>query len=464
MKKFFSAIILSAVLINNGSAQNKDTSAYQFSLQQALAFAYTHQVDMLNGRLNEDAAKHTVNEYRGMGLPQINGMVDFTDYIQLPTQFLPDFLSPAVYNILRDEGLVTNVPAASGAVVPVKFGTRYNATIGLTATQLLFDGSYLVGLKAAKTYRELTIKSTNVTQAEVAQKVSQAYYGVLINFEVLGQIVSNVARLKKLSDDTKAMLDNGFVESIDYDRVNLSYNTAISEKEKVERRIELGYLLLKFQMGMDMSAKLTLTDKLADIKLEEAALINESFDYTRRPEFAVLQTNQKLQELLIKKEKAMYLPSLAAYGNISTAAARNKFDFTSPDEQWFSSQLIGAKLTMPIFQGSSRYARVQRSKVELAKIDNSMTQLQSGISMEIASAKVTLQNSLATLQTQKKNMDLAEEISRVTKIKYEQGIGSNLEVVNAESDLKDAQVAYYSALYEALISKVDLDKATGNLK
>jgi len=463
MKKIFSTVILVFILFSRLWAQEKDTASYAFNFQQALSYAYTHQADIVNARLDEKASKHTVNEYKGIGLPQINGTVEFTDYIQLPTSFFPDFLSPSVYGILYNEGLVSSVPQPSNALVPVKFGTRYNATAGITASQLIFDGSYLVGLKAAKTYRELTFKATAVTQADIADKVSKAYYSVLINNERAELLTSNIYRLKKLHDGTKAMLENGFVEKIDADRVELAYNTMVTEKEKTDRLIQLGYLLLKFQMGMDQSAKLTLTEKLENVKLEEAALSNEIYDFNKRPEFAVLQTNQKLQKLLIKREKYSYMPTLAAFGNMNTTAARDEFDFFE-SKPWFASGLIGARLTVPIFDGLSRNARIQKNKIELEKVNNSLTHLEKGISLQIASARVNLQNSIASLESQKKNMELAGEISRVTKIKYEQGVGSNIEVITAETDLKEAQVGYYSALYDALISKIDLDKATGSLK
>lgn len=461
MKKYFVLLMLLPGFVKS---QTRDTTAYSFSLKDALAFAYSHQVDVLNARLDEKAAKHTVDEYTGIGLPQLNASIDFTDYIQLPTSFLPDFISPSVYGILKDEGLINSIPASNNQLFPVKFGTRYNATAGLSASQLIFDGTYIVGLKAAKTYKELTAKSTFVTQADMADKVSKAYYGVLINIERMELIQANVTRLQKLRNDTKAMYENGFVEKIDADRVELAYNTIQTEKEKTQRLVQLGYLLLKFQMGMDQAVNLTLTDKLSDVKMEEATLSNENFDFARRPEYAVLQTNQKLQTLLIKKEKYGYMPSLVAFGSLNTAANRNEFDLFDASKPWFASGLVGAKLSVPLFDGLSRNARVQKNKLELAKVTNTMTQLQTGISLQIASAKVGLQNSIATLQSQKKNMDLAEEISRITKIKYEQGVGSSLEVVTAESDLKEAQVNYFNALYDAMISKIDLDKATGNLR
>lgn len=464
MKRIFNTLILVSIMQNLTVAQQADTASYSFTLQQAIAYTYEHQANLLNARLDEMAAKHTVKDYTGIGLPQINSSIEFIDNVQLPTQFFPDFLSPSVYGILYDEGLISSIPDQNNQQFPVKFGTRYNTTAGISASQLIFDGTYIVGLKAAKTYRELTTRSTLVTQAEIAEKVSKAYYDVLINNERMELLNTNITRLKKLSDDTRAMYDNGFVEKIDADRVELAFNTMVTEKEKTERLIQLGYLLLKFQMGMDLSAKLTLTDKLNDMKLETTGLVNETFDFSRRPEFSVLQTNQKLQHLLVKKERFGYLPSLVAFGNLNTVASRNEFDVFDGSKPWFASGFIGAKLSMPIFDGLSRNARIQKNKIELAKVNNSMSQLKTGIQLEIASARVSLQNGLASLQTQKKNMELAGEISRVTRIKYEQGVGSNLEVVTAESALKEAQVGYLTALYDAMISKIDLDKATGNLK
>lgn len=422
MKKIFILVLLFTGMITQGRTQARDTSTYQFSLQQAVTYAYTHQADMLNAKLSEKEAKHTVDEYTGIGLPQINSSIEFVDNIQLPTQFLPDFISPSVYGILFDEGLINSLPANESRLFPVKFGVRYNTTAGVSASQLIFDGTYIVGLKAAKTYKELTIKSSLVTKAEVTEKVSKAYYNVLVNNERIELLTANVVRLKKLRDDTKALYENGFVEKIDADRLELAYNSMVTEKEKTTRLIQLGYLLLKFQIGMDINNKIVLTDKLDYLKQAEPAIQNDTYDFTKRPEYVVLQTNQKLQKLLIKKERFGYLPSLVAFGNIGTSASRNEFDILDASKPWFASGFVGAKLSLPIFDGLSRNARLQKNKVALAKVNNSMQQLQTGISLQIESAKVNLQNSIASLQTQKKIWNWQKKSAELPELNTNRGL------------------------------------------
>src|SRR6185436_2593807 len=319
------------------------------------------------------------------------------------------------------------------------------------------------GLKASKTYAELARKNYQQTKIETALQVSKAYYNVLVNAERMDLLNANVERIKKLRDDTKAFFDNGFVEKIDFDRMDITYNNIVTEKTKTEKLLELGKLLLKYQMGMDMNANLTLTDDLKNIKFDESLPADQQTDYTKRIEYSVLQTTQRLQELDLKKNRVAYLPNLVLYGGLSTHAYRFDFDFFDSDKAWYPAAVVGATLSIPIFDGFQKNARIQQSKLNLKKIENNFKSLEQGISLEISTAKVNLQNSILSLETQRKNRELAEEVSRVSKIKYDQGVGSNLEVTTAETSLKEAETNYYSALFDALVAKVDYQKATGAL-
>lgn len=448
MKKIIIAIGLLA-FISNSFAQTKDNNSYSFSLQQAIDYSLQNQNSIKNAMIDEQIAKAKVKEITGMGLPQINASFDLKDFVEIPTSLIPAeiFGGPA------------------GSYAAVKFGTQYQATAGLDASQLIFSGDYFLGLKASKVFVELSQKATQRTKIETSATVSKAYYTVLVNQERIKLMDANVIRIKKAMDDTKALLDNGFVEKIDYDRLSVAYNNLLVEQEKVNRLLELGVYLLKYQMGMDINASLTLTDKLEDVKFDITEKVSaEKFDYTKRVEYSLFETQRDLAQLDLKRNKFSFLPQAFAYGSLSGAAQRNEFDIFDTKKSWYPTALIGAKITLPIFTGGQRYYKTQQAKLKLDQAENNMSFMQKSIDLEIASTTTLLKNTSQTLSIQKKNIETAQEVYRVTKLKQEQGVGSTLEMVTAETALKEAQTNYFNALFDALVAKIDFDKATGILK
>ena len=440
MKKLV-IITIAGIFTLNSFGQAKDSSkAYSFSLQQAIDFAMQNQNDIKNAVIDEEIARKKVNEITGMGLPQINSSLDIKDFLEIPTSLIPaEFFG-----------------GQPGTYASVKFGTQYQSTAGFDASQLIFSGDFFVGLKAAKTFVELSTKSTQRTKIETSATVSKAYYTVLVNVEREKLMNSNIARVKKALDDTKALLENGFVEKIDFDRLTVTYNNLLIEQEKIQRLLVIGIYLLKYQMGMDVNAQLTLTDKLADVKIDIATTTSaQKFDYSKRVEYGLFDTQYKLAQLDLKRNRFSYLPSAFAYGALSGN------DSKTP---WYPTALIGAKVTMPIFTGFQRNSRNQQAQLALEKAENNMDFIKKSIDLELASSNVALQNASSSLENQRKNIAIAEDVVRVAKLKYDQGVGSNLELITAETALQEAQTNYYNALFDALVAKIDFDKANGNLK
>ncbi len=448
MKKIIIAIgIVSVILPSYG--QTKESNSYAFSLQQAIDFALQNQNNVKNAVLDEQIAKAKVKEITGMGLPQINASFDMKDFLEIPTSLIPaEFFG-----------------GPPGSFAAVKFGTQYQATAGVDASQLIFSGDYFLGLKASKVFVELSQKSIQRTKIETAATVSKAYYTVLVNQERIKLMDANVARIKKALDDTKALYDNGFVEKIDYDRLSVTYNNLLVEQEKVNRLLNLGVYLLKYQMGMDVNATLTLSDKLEDVKFDITSNVSaEKLDYSKRVEYSLFETQRDLAKLDLKRNRFSYLPTAVAYGSLNGSALRNEFDIFDTKKSWFPMALIGAKVSMPIFTGGQRYFKTQQAKLKLEQAENNIDFMKKSIDLEVASSTTMLQNANQTLSLQKKNIETAEEVYRVTKLKQEQGVGSTLEMVTAETALKEAQTNYFNALFDALVAKIDFDKATGNLK
>ena len=215
-------------------------------------------------------------------------------------------------------------------------------------------------------------------------------------------------------------------------------------------------------MGLPPTSKIELTDKLEDYPLAITAL-PDSVDYNKRPEFALIEMQHHLQELDLRRYKSNYLPSLKAIGSISANASRDHFTIFDTNKQWYQTSLIGLSLNVPIWDGLQKNSKVQQSKIALLEVDNSTSQLKQSIQLGYISAKSNFDNYIASLETTRKNVELAKEISRQTKIKYDNGIGSSLEVIDSESSLKESNANYFNILFETILAKIDLDKSTGNI-
>ncbi len=450
MTNLKTALILVIALLPSIIKAQK-TGGSDFTLQAAVDYATKHNATYMNAELDMKLADYKNKEVIGIGLPQISGSVDLKDYVKIPTSLIPaQFINPK---------------APAGEFIPVQFGTQWNATAGISVSQLIFSSDYIVGLQAAKEFKDLSQKSLSRTKIETSVTITKAYYGVLVNRERLKTLTANIERIKKLYDDTKALNDAGFVEKIDRDRLELAYNNLITEKEKVERLIGLSETLLKFQMGYALTEPITLTDELKaeqfqDLESGSAIKVN----YASRPEFSLLESRKRINELDLKRYRLSYLPTLVGYGAFNYQAQRNKFDFFEPKGNWFPIGIIGATLNIPIFSGGQKYYRTEQAKVTLQKTVNTMEYMKTVIEFETTAASITYKNAYASMLTQQKNKELAKSIYETSKKKYDAGVGSSLELITAETALKEAETNYLSAVYDLIIAKTDLDKAQGNIK
>lgn len=427
-------------------AQGTDSLTYNLSLKAAIDYALSHQTAVLNAIVDEEIARNTVRQTIGTGLPQVSTSYSFQDFLKLQTTLLPgEFADPP-----------------SSTPIPVEFGTKYNSTAAIELTQLIFDGSYIVGLQANKTYKQLSIRNTKRTKIETAVAVTKAYYGVLVNGEQLSLVDANLAQLTKSLNDTEAMFKNGFSEKIDVDRLQVLKNNLETERENVTRLLQMNIDMLKFQMGMPIQTSLTLTDKINDVRNEPVAVLGiDTGVYKGRIEYSLLETQKKLNELDLKRQKSLFLPTLRGFAN----ASRNfqSDELSTHYNQSYPSSVIGLTLSWNLINGGQRIYQVRNAKLAVKKSENDMLNLKNGITNEISASQKMYLNSSRSVGNQERNLTLAKEILRVTRIKYEQGIGSSLEVTTAETSLKEAQNNYITALYDLLISKVDLDKAAGRI-
>jgi outer membrane protein len=247
--------------------------------------------------------------------------------------------------------------------------------------------------------------------------------------------------------------------------VNVNVSNLQTEKIKLQNQVEAGYVGLKYLMGMPVNSQLTLTDSVTEDQIKRDVLDESSFKFEDRKEFQLAQTAEILGEYNIRRYKAQYIPTVSLNASYIRNAYRTEFNYFKwgNDYPWFATSYIGLSINVPIFDGFARDARVKKARFELLQTQNNKADIKNNIVNEIETAKINMRSAVITIDAQRNNMELAERVYNQTKIKYEQGLGSNLEINTAESDLKIAQNNYFSALYDAVIAKIDYLKATGKL-
>jgi len=476
MSPFYKLFIFLAalLLVRAGYAQQEPTPAPQaFTLEQCIDFALKNAINMQNATLDQQIAAAKVKETVGLGLPEISGNVQLVHNTQLQ-RFFTTYTGNTGF--LGDLTAVPNIKVGDVVAAQNFFQLKNSGTASVTANQLLFSGSYLVGLQASQAFKDLSYKTANQTREEVIQDVKKAYYSLLISKERLLLFEANMVRVQALLNNTIEQNKNGFAESIDVDRIRVSYNNLKVEQANFLNLHELSSWLLKFQMNYPIDQPILIAGSMEDMNADlQIDPVEEGWDYKTRADYKVMEANYKLQKLTIKNQYAGALPTLSAFGTIGYNTQSGDFgglfstnskiadqNGLGPDK-WYDYSLVGVTMNVPIFNGFQRHHKIQQEKLNLSKLDNGFKFLKQKVDLETRQTTISFQNALNSLAAQKENMDLASNVARVTKIKYEQGVGSNFEVVEAESSLREAQTNYYSALYNAITYKIDLDKAYGRL-
>ncbi|GAA4352275.1 TolC family protein [Hymenobacter saemangeumensis] len=505
------------------------------SLSQAVDYAIKNKSSLLATRLGEETARARVGEIRSIGLPQVNVSANLADNFKLQKSLVSFPVTQTVLtsgdlnNANSGERVVLGTQSLALPPQPFAFGLQYAGSATASVSQLLFDGSYLIGLKAAKVYEDLAKKQTQQAEIDVVEQVSKAYYSTLVARSRLALLGRNVQRLDTVLSQTSAVYKAGFAEKLDVDRLRVQLNNLKVEQQKAQRLTDLSLALLKFQMGLPQSQNIVLSDSLGAAVVDAGALRNSlgaasfsqgggangttalpgqpattpgtgnateqtrqdqqtalsggrpsqvaaAINYNNRIEFSTLETQQALAGLDLRNRRAGAYPRLlltGAYGfNGSSREFGELFAFRGPDsraangfpnQNWFGFGNVGLTLQVPVFDGFRRKYLVQQSRIQQQTIERGFETLRQSIDMQDAQSRAALVNALDVLDNQKANLELAADVARVTRIKFNAGVGSNLEVINAETELRTAQTNYYGAIYDVLVAKVDRDKATGQL-
>ncbi len=423
----------------------------QLTLNESILYAIENNVTTKNARLETLISKATVKEKTALGLPQINGSFNVDYNPQIPVVFLPN--QPPFGD-----------PSNPSDVIPARFGVSYSSGLGVNMTQMIFDGSFFVGLRAAKTLTQLTDFDLVKAENDVIENVKKAYFGVLVNQERIRLAASNLGRIDSLLKETKALNEAGFAEKIEVSRIQVQRNNTFSQMERSRTAWEISKEILKIQMGMPLTVDILIAETLQDLNPEEELNQLLALESEGRVELDQLKTQIELVQLDLKFNTSQYMPTIDFIGNARRTGAGNQMNTVFDKKNWFGSSLLGVSMNIPIFDGLSKSARIQKNKYTINQLENQRFFLNDNFKNEIFTAKSNLKNDLNLLDIQRENLDLAQEVFEIARIKYQEGVGSNLEVVNADSALIEAEINYLAAMYDGLISKVNLEKALGLLK
>ncbi|MBI1222488.1 MAG: hypothetical protein GC180_07790 [Bacteroidetes bacterium] len=440
-------VLLLALSLVSGLSAMAQGDLSTMSLQQAIDYAMKNNPGLKNAMIDVQIAQKKVKETTAMGLPQLNGQVQYQGQPVIPVRVIPNITDP------------------NGPPMQFRMGITHSATAALNANWLIADGTYFLGLKAAKEYVEMASRTRASTEVQTRINVSQAYYMALIADATMASMDSNIVTLEKTYLDTKALYENGFAEKIDMGRLELQLNNLKIQRNKMSNQREYAYHILKFQMGMDVNAPLRLTDELTQLmSLSGSADTTQQVNYTNRPDYQVISQNQVLNNLNVRRYQMGYLPSLSAFGTYQQSTYAQKDQFNQLGKTYYEGLLWGVTLNVPIFSGFQRQAQVEQARLQTIKTRNDIKNMERAIDNEVFNARNIYETSIQTVENQYKNHKLSQEIQQIAEAKYDEGVGTSLEVTSANSDLLQAQTNYLNAVYDMLVAELNYKKSLGILK
>lgn len=444
-------------------AQQKPDSVMKFTLEQAKAFALENSPLIKNTNLDLETAKKKIWETTSIGLPQVSGKFAYTYMVQVPPLFSEaingfNSFAPLLPGILTNLQLPASATSAlSGLKIPTIDELKWNLTLDITVSQLLFSGSWIVGLQTAKTFKGLSELAITKSKTDLNESVTNAYFLVLISRENKQVIDSTYTNTTAILEQIEAMNKQGFNDETDVDQLRLTTSMIKNSADMLSRQLESATNLLRFQLGLDMSQQIVLTDSLKGLKinLENNALIANDFVLENIIDYKLMDTQEKMAALNVKYNKSAILPDLAAFYAYEHVYNPNAIVLTPP-------QMVGVSMNIPIFSSGLRWSRISQARIGLMKAQNSKYMVSESLKMGYSDAKTGYLNAMDKYQSNKNNLILSEKIYNRTLIKYKQGMASSLELSQAQNQYLQNQTGYYMSLFELISSKNKLEKYLSN--
>ena len=428
-------------------AQDKKET-YSFTLQQAIDHAIENNYSSINAKRDIDAAKQKKWETTATGLPQITSNLQYLNNLDFQVQGV--------------SGNAFNPGGDPNEISTIAFGTKHSANASATLNQLIFDGSYIVGLQSAKVYLQISQNAKEKTDLEIKEMVTNAYGNVLLARESVLILEKNKTTLEKTLFETNETFKNGLTEEENVEQLQITLTQLKSSLSNAQKRAEIALNLLKISMGIDINNDVTLTENLDDLALKnvDLAVLSEEFNSQNSIDYKIQQNNEESKRLLLKLERYRALPTIGAQLNYGANTFSNEFDIISTQQKWYNYSNFGVNVSLPIFSSFRDRARTQQAKIAFEQAKTQLTETEQRLKLQFQQAKTDYEYSIEQYSASKSNLKLAERIEGKQQIKFKEGLSTSFEFTEAQRQLYTAQQNYLQAMIDVMNKKATLDKLT----
>jgi outer membrane protein len=433
-------LLLALVPLFRANAQMQE-----YSLKQAQEYAVMHNYQAQNAVIDIELALKKIRETTASGLPQAQASVGYMNYINLATMLIPaEFFG-----------------GTPGEFMEVQFGTKNNINAQAQLSQLVYNGSYFVGLKMAKVGKELTNLQLEKVQQDVRQAIATAYILCLVAEKNRDLMNETLVTMESLVKDSKALLGKGFMQETDVDKLSLLLGDLKTNRLNAENGIRNAYSLLKFNMGLTIGDEVKLTDNLEVLLMETdpEGLLAEKFEIGNNVTHKLMKAQSELTRLQVNLAKANYQPTVSAFLSQTENAQRNSFNFFDFKEKWYPTSIFGVNIAIPIFSSGARYYKVQQANLDYQKAMNTNRQVNESLALGAFTARNNFQVSVETFRNKRDNFELAKKIYSKDQIRYKSGVASTTDLNQTYNSLLQAQGTYLGSIMELFTKKFELQKA-----
>ena len=422
----------------------------QFSLQEAIDYALTHNTAANGAALDIEAAKKQKWETIATGLPQIDGNIDYQNFIKQQVTVIPS----------------SAFGGPEGEFNAVEFGLSQNVNASATVTQLIFDGSYIVGLQSAKVFLEISKNAKAKTDLEIRKNVINAYGNVLLAEKSVAILEKNKAVLEKNLKEITKIYESGFEEEESVQQLQITLSGIESNLNNSLRLKDVSYQMLNMTIGRPVAATSVLTEDLETLTSKNIDLnfANTTFAVNTTIDYLIAENDKTSKELLVKLERSRTLPTVGAFLSGGYTSFSDDFDFLKRDQDYFGYAVFGANIKIPIFGSGLKSARTQRAKINLEKSKAELSDTEQRLKLQIAKAKSDYQFAIEDFNNKKENLDLAERIEQKNQTKLFEGVGSSFELRQAQVQLYSAQQELLQAMLNVITSKAALETISNTIK
>ncbi|KGL58740.1 TolC family protein [Polaribacter sp. Hel1_85] len=424
---------------------NAQDKTMNLSLKEAISFAIENSYNTKASKNDIKSANKKVWETTTIGLPQINGTIDYQNWLKQQISLLPAEITGGT----------------PGTFIPVTFSTKQNINASVTLKQLLFDGSYLVGLQASRTYLKISKQANEKTELLTREAVINAYGNVLVSENSITILEGNIKILEKNLSDAKKIYENGFNEEEDIEQLEITLGNLKSQLNSVKRMKDIAYKMLNLSLGNPIETQLILTDSLDSLAESNInlSLVSEDFIFSNHIDFKIAENDRESKRLLMRLEQSKALPTLSAFVNYGTQGYSETFSFHKSNQEWFNSSLLGVSLNIPIFSSLGRSSKTAQAKIALETADIRLEETKQRLNLLAEQAKSEYQLSIENYSTAKKNVGLAERIEKKQRIKFFEGISSSFDLLQAQNQLYSQQQNYIQSMLDVIAKKATLENA-----